>query len=87
MSALQVVLSRLEEKGFVASEKKGRNRFYSVIITEKEYFGSESGTFFGRFGKSGVTDLIAGLYKNNNITKDDLTELMEFIKEHTDEKG
>lgn len=87
MSALQVVLSRLEEKGFVRSEKQGKNRFYTVLISEKEYISGESGTFFDRFGKSGVTDLIAGLYKNNNITKDDLTELMEFIREHTDEKG
>lgn len=80
MSALQVVLSRLEEKGFVKSEKQGRNRYYKVLISEKEYTGSESGTFFGRFGKSGVTDLVAGLYADKKISDDDLNELMEYIR-------
>ena len=86
MSALQVVLSRLEEKGFITSEKVGKNRIYTAIISEKEYMEAENGAFFGRFGKTGVTDLIAGLYENKSITKDDLAELMEFIREHTDKE-
>ena len=86
MSALQTVLIRLEEKGFVTSEKIGRNRFYDVVITEKEYMNTESGTFFGRFGKKGLTDLIAGLYDSKNITKEDLGEIMEYIRSQTGEK-
>lgn len=85
MSALQVVLSRLEEKGFVKSEKKGKNRYYEVLINEETYISGESGTFFDRFGKKGVTDLVAGLYADRSITDDDLNDLMEYIR--SKEKG
>lgn len=79
MSALQTVLSRLEEKGFVKSEKNGRNRFYTVIISENEYFAEESRSFLGRLGGKKLTSLVAALYESSDITDDDLEELRKFI--------
>lgn len=79
MSALQTVLSRLEEKGFVKSEKSGRNRYYSVIISEADYLAEESRSFFGRLGGKKLTSLVAALYDSNDITDSDLEELKKFI--------
>ena len=85
LSPLQTVLSRLEAKGLVRSEIKKHNRYFVPLITEKEYLESESKTFFGRFGGKGLTDLVAGMYDSESITKDDLKELMEYIRSKTDE--
>ena len=79
MSALQTVLSRLEEKGFVKSEKRGRNRFYTVLISEEEYLAEESRSFFGRLGGKKLTSLVAALYDSKDITDSDLEELKKFI--------
>lgn len=79
MSALQTVLSRLEEKCFVKSEKSGRNRFYTVLISEEDYLTEESRSFFGRIGGKKLTSLVAALYDNNDITDSDLEELKKFI--------
>lgn len=79
MSALQTVLSRLEEKGFVKSEKSGRNRFYTVLISEEEYLAEESRSFFGRLGGKKLTSLVAALYDSKDITDSDLEELKKFI--------
>lgn len=80
MSALQTVLSRLEEKGFVKSEKNGRNRFYTPLVTEKEYLADESRSFLERLGGKKLTDLVAALYSSRSITDDDLEELKIFIE-------
>ena len=79
MSALQTVLSRLEEKGFVKSEKSGRNRFYTVLISEEEYLVEESRSFFGRLGGKKLTSLVAALYDSKDISDSDLEELKKFI--------
>ena len=79
MSALQTVLSRLEEKGFVKSEKSGRNRFYTVLISEEEYLAEESRSFFGRLGGKKLTSLVAALYDSKDISDSDLEELKKFI--------
>lgn len=79
MSALQTVLSRLEEKGFVKSEKSGRNRFYTVLISEEAYLAEESRSFFGRIGGKKLTSLVAALYDSKDITDSDLEELKKFI--------
>lgn len=79
MSALQTVLSRLEEKGFVKSKKSGRNRFYTVLISEEEYLAEESRSFFGRLGGKKLTSLVAALYDSKDISDSDLEELKKFI--------
>lgn len=90
MSALQTVLSRLEEKGFVKSEKIGKNRFYTAVISEKDYLADESRSFFGRLGKphgKKLTSLVAALYDSSDITDSDLEELKKFIDERQNGGG
>ncbi len=79
MSALQTVLSRLEEKGFLHSEKNGRNRFYTPLVTEEEYLADESRSFLERIGGKGLTSLVAAMYDNKNISDEELDDLRKFI--------
>ncbi len=79
MSALQTVLSRLEEKGYLRSEKSGRNRFYEVLVTRDEYLLGESRSFIDRLGGKKLTSLVAALYDSKSITDDDLRELRDYI--------
>lgn len=80
MSALQTVLSRLEEKGFVKSEKNGRNRFYTPIISEEEYLVEESRSFADRIGKKSLPKLVAAMFDNRKISDEEAEELMAFIE-------
>lgn len=79
MSALQTVLSRLEEKGFVRSEKNGRNRFYVPLITEESYLADEGRSFMKRLGKKGLSSLVAAMYDGGGISGEELEELQAFI--------
>lgn len=79
MSALQTVLSRLEEKGFLKSEKNGRNRFYTPLISENDYLAHESRSFFKRLGITKISGLVAAMYDGKEISDDELDELQKFI--------
>ena len=86
MSALQTIFSRLEEKGFVVSEKIGRNRFYKAVISEREYLADESRSFFSRLGRKKLSEFAAALWDSGDITESDIEELELFIKEKRGEK-
>ena len=43
LPTLLKLLSRLEERGFVANEKEGRNNRYRPLVDEREYLAAESG--------------------------------------------
>ena len=79
MSALQTILSRLEEKGFVKSEKNGRNRFYTPLIEEKDYLADEGRSFFKRLGVTKLSGLVAAMYDVKGISDEELEELQQFI--------
>ena len=82
------LLSRLADKGFVKVEPapQGRMNLYSALIGEKEYIEFESKSLFGRFCSRSFGHLVANLYKNNNLTDDDIEELRQFIEEKGREK-
>ncbi len=79
MSALQTVLSRLEEKGFLSSEKNGRNRFYTALVTEEEYLKNESRSFLERLGGKGISGFVAAMYDIGSISDIELEELQRVI--------
>lgn len=85
MSALQTVLSRLEEKGFVKSEKTGRNRFYTPLVSEDEYLVAERESFAERIGTKSVTGLVAAMFGGRKISRAEAEELMEFINKNRKE--
>lgn len=83
VSALQTLLNRLIERGFLDSYKEGKNRYYTPLITEEQYLAYENKSFLEKVNGSSVTKLIASLYNSNSITKKDLEELSEFISQKT----
>ena len=68
MPTLISYLNRLTEKGFIRSEKKGRDRWYYPIIDEKEYLESYLKTYaLGNYDED----------KNYNINRE---YIMSFAK-------
>lgn len=80
MSALQTVLSRLEEKGFVKSGKSGRNRFYTPLISEEEYLVEEGHSLAERIGDKALPKLVAAMFDSRKISDEEAEELLAFIE-------
>lgn len=83
VSALQTLLNRLIDRGFLDSFKEGKNRFYRPLIEEKAYLAVENKAFLEKVNDRSVTKLVASLFDSKSISEDDLDELAAFIRSKT----
>lgn len=84
ISALQTLLNRLIDRGFLTSYKKGKNKLYDIVVEQQNYLAFENGSFLKKVNENSVTKLVASLYHSRYISKKDLQELADFIEENTE---
>jgi len=75
------MLVRLIEKGFLSSERVGKERNYTPIISEAEYMNVETGEFMFRYRGNSVGSLIKTMYDGKDLTEEELAELKKWLKE------
>jgi predicted transcriptional regulator len=80
------MLVRLIDKGFLSSERVGRERNYSPIISEQEYMRAETEGFISRYRGNSLGSLVKTMYDGKEISVDDMDELKKWIKEREGQK-
>jgi predicted transcriptional regulator len=75
------MLVRLIEKGFLSSERVGKERNYTPTIDEREYMNIETGEFISRYRGRSVGSLVKTMYDGQDLTQEELDELKKWIKE------
>lgn len=83
----QTVISlmlRLVERGFLRTEKNGKERTYFPLIEREEYLKFETGGFMERFHGNSFASLVATLYDGKKIKESDLDQLEEWLIERRD---
>lgn len=83
LSALQTLLGRLVKRGFLATQKEGKHRFYAPLISEESYLAEDSRRYFRKWTGGSLRDLVACLYENHSVTKEELAELKAFLEQET----
>lgn len=78
------LMARLVQRGFIRTEKKGKERTYFPMIGREEYLKFESGDFMDRFHGNSFRSLVATLYNDKKISDSDLDDLLEWLKEKRD---
>jgi BlaI family penicillinase repressor len=84
MSTLQALLSRLENRGFVTSEKKLRLRYYAPAVRQDGYRLKETKTFLKRLYNNSFKDMVAALIDDDALSSEDLDEIAELIRKSGD---
>ncbi|KAF5071784.1 Penicillinase repressor [anaerobic digester metagenome] len=87
ISALQTLLNRLIERGFLQSYKEGKNRFYIASVEEASYLALENRLFLNKVNNNSLTKLVASLYDSRAISENDLDELAAYIRCKTGGEG
>ncbi len=87
ISALQTLLNRLIDRGFLESYKEGKNRFYVAAIEETAYLALENRLFLNKVNNNSLTKLVASLYDSRAISQNDLDELAAYIRCKTGGEG
>ena len=66
LSALQTLLGRLVRRGFLQTEKQGKSRYYTPLVTEEDYLAEDSRRYFQSFGYKRGLRRIEGVYRGRN---------------------
>lgn len=75
------LLLRLVERGFLRTEKRGRERIYFPLVSKEDYLKFETGNFLEQYHNNSFLNLVNTLYDNNTLTEKDIDELLEWVKE------
>ena len=75
------MLIRLIEKEFLSSEKVGRERNYTPLISETDYMQVETGNFMSRYAGNSVGSLIKTMYDGQDMSEKDIEDLQRWLEE------
>ena len=75
------MLVRLIEKGFLKSQRVGRERNYTPSVQEQEYMQIETNDFMGRYRGNSFGSLVKTMYDEKNLSEEDLQELKRWLAE------
>lgn len=78
---LIVLLLRLVERGFLRTEKNGKERTYYPLVTKEQYLKFETSCFIERFHNHSILSLVNTLYDGKELKDTDLEELSKWLKE------
>lgn len=73
-------LVRLEERGFISSEKKGKERFYTPTSDKAEYIHHTTEDFVNRYHGGSFVSLLDSLYMDKKLQKSDLDQLLSWLR-------
>jgi len=73
-------VSRLVEKGFLRSEKFGKERTYYPLVSKAEYRKFETSSVVKQFHDNSFLSLVTTLYDDDALTDTDIDELLQWAK-------
>lgn len=78
------LMKRLTQRGFLRSEKHGKERLYYPIIEKEDYLNFETRHFMELYHKNSFMNLINTLYKSDSISDEELDFLLKWVEEKRD---
>lgn len=79
-------LKRMETKGLVSYEERGRAKYYTPLIEKKDIASKERNTFLHNFyhGKLGL--MVSAMVEENSLSPNDIDDLREILERLQNEK-
>ena len=75
------LLVRLIEKRFLQSEKVGKERCYTPLVSEREYTQFETGSFVSKYHDNSVVALVNTLFDGKQMSEQDISDLKDWLAE------
>ena len=74
-------LSRLEDRGFIHSEKKGKERYYFVDSVKEDYIRIVTIDFLSKYHSGSFVKMMDLVYGKNSMSSKELDEMLNWLKE------
>ncbi len=75
------LMLRLVEKGFLRTEKNGKERTYFPLVEKEDYLKFETGNFMKLYHENSFLSFVNTLYDGKQLNDGDIEEMMEWVKE------
>lgn len=79
LTTVLTLISRLNDKGFIRTEKQGRINYYIPLVQEAEYKRGAAAEFVENVYKSSPISLISALFDMGAINREDIDEFRKQI--------
>ena len=76
----QSYMNVLEKKGYISSEKRGRDKFYSPAISREECIARESRAVLSKMQSDSVGLMITSMVREGDLSRSDRLELMNMLE-------
>ncbi len=86
LTTVLTLITRLQTKGFIRTEKLGRSNCYTPLISSAEYRRFAYGDFVEKVYRSDRLDLFSALISDEALTGEDLEEIKAMIARAESEK-
>lgn len=73
-------LVRLEDRGYIVSEKKGKERYYTPVADREIYVKSITEQFLEQYHGNSFVKLMDSLYSDKKLSENDIDELLYWLK-------
>lgn len=80
-------LSRLEEKGFVEREKRGKMNYYRPLVEKRLYLKETGKSILKRMFGGSLSNFAAALYDGEELSSQDIEELRQFLDSQEDRRN
>lgn len=80
LQTLVTLLNRLIERGFLRSEKQGKERNYYPCIKQDDYIQYETSLFVERYHGNSLYQLVNAFSEINRLSKEEIDELSIWFK-------
>lgn len=75
------LMLRLVERGFLRTEKNGKERTYFPQVTKDDYLKFETENFINQYHGNSFVSFVNTLYDGEQLCEEDIDELMKLVKE------
>ena len=86
LTTVLTLITRLQTKGFIRTEKLGRSNCYTPIVSSADYRRFAYGDFVENVYRNVRLDLFSALVNDEALTKEDLDEIKAMIEKAESEK-
>lgn len=80
LQTLVTLLNRLTERGFLQSEKLGKERTYYPIVKQDDYIQYETALFVERYHDNSLLQLVNAFSGNYKLSEEEINELNAWLK-------
>ncbi len=80
LQTLVTLLNRLTERGFLRSEKLGKERTYYPSVKQEDYIQYETALFVERYHDNSLLQLVNAFSGNNRLSEEEINELSSWLK-------